>query len=82
MKLHISVDVKSKRIVSLEETDESVRGLKEFKPLIEQASERGVVEKVYADTAYDSRANFKPPPLKAEAAIKLRKNSSRKMLIS
>lgn len=44
MKLHIAVDVKSKKIVSLEVTDESVGDSKEFKPLLEQASERGCSE--------------------------------------
>lgn len=79
VKLHIAVDVKSKKIVSLEVTDESVGDSKEFKPLVEQASERGAVAKVYADTAYDARANFNLLYfLKAEAAIKPRKNSSRK----
>ena len=79
VKLHIAVDVKSKKIVSLEVTDESVGDSKEFKPLIEKASERGVVAKVYADTAYDTRANFNLlHSLNAEAAIKPRKNSSTK----
>ena len=79
VKLHIAVDVKSKKIVSLEVTDESIGDSKEFKPLIEKACERGVVAKVYADTAYDSRANFNPlQTIKAEAAIKPRKNSSTK----
>jgi len=79
VKLHIAVDVKSKKIVSLEVTDESIGDSKEFKPLIEKASERGVVAKVYADTAYDSRANFNLlQTIKAEAAIKPRKNSSTK----
>jgi hypothetical protein len=75
------VDVKSKKIVSLEVTDKSkkIGDSKEFKPLIEKACERGVVAKVYADTAYDSRANFNLlQTIKAEAAIKPRKNSSTK----
>ena len=79
VKLHIAVDVKSKKIVSFEVTDESVGDSKEFKPLIEKASEKGAIVKVYADTAYDSRANFNLlHSLRAEAAIKPRKNSSRK----
>jgi len=77
VKLHIAVDVKSKKIVSLEVTDESVGDAKEFKQLVEKASERSVVAKVYADTAYDSRANFNLLcSLNAEAAIKPRSNSS------
>ena len=58
IKLRIAVDIKSKKIVSLEVTDESVGDSKEFKPLVEKAAERGRVTKVYADTAYDSRADF------------------------
>ena len=77
VKLHIAVDVK--KVVSLEVTDESVGDSRMFKPLIEKASEVGRVAKVYADTAYDSRANFNLlQTLKAEAAIKPRKNSSTK----
>ena len=51
VKLHIAVDVKSKKIVSLKVTDESVGDSKEFKPLLEKASERGAITKVYADSA-------------------------------
>jgi len=79
VKLHIAVDVKSKKVVSVEVTDESVGDSRMFKPLIEKASEVGRIAKVYADTAYDSRANFNLlHSLKAEAAIKPRKNSSTK----
>ncbi len=39
VKLHIAVDVKTKKIVSLEVTDESVGDSREFKPLIDYASE-------------------------------------------
>ena len=50
---------------------------KEFKPLVEKAAERGRVTKVYADTAYDSRADFNLLySLNAEAVIKPRRNSS------
>lgn len=77
VKLHIAVDVKSKKIVSLKVTDESVGDSKEFKPLVEKASERGAITKVYADSAYDSRANFNLlHSINAQAAIKPRKNAS------
>ncbi|MGB9727752.1 MAG: transposase [Nitrososphaeria archaeon] len=47
VKLHVAVDIKSKKVVSLEVTDESVGDSKMFKPLVEKASEKGVVAKVY-----------------------------------
>jgi len=51
---------------------------KEFKPLVEKAVERGRVTKVYADTAYDSRADFdQSTSLNAYATIKPRRGSSR-----
>jgi len=79
VKLHIAVDVRSKKIVSLEVTDESVGDSKEFEPLIQKASSKGKVEKVYADTAYDTRANFNVlNAINALASIKPRKNASRK----
>ena len=77
VKLHIAVDVKSKKIVSFEVTDESAGDSREFETLVEKASERGSIARIYADTAYVSRANFNLlHSLNAEAAIKPRKNSS------
>ncbi len=79
IKLHIAVDVKTKKIISLEVTDESVGDSREFKPLVDDASQKGKITKVYADSAYDSMANFNLlNSLNAEAAIKPRKNSSRR----
>ncbi len=79
IKLHIAVDVKTKKIISLEVTDESVGDSREFKPLVDDASEKGRITKVYADSAYDSRANFNLLYLlNAEAAIKPWRNSSTK----
>lgn len=51
---------------------------KEFEPLPERASSKGSVTRVYADPAYDARANFNLlHAVNAQAAIKPRKNTSR-----
>ena len=79
VKLHVAVDVKTKKVITLEVTDESVGDNKKFQPLLERASSKARVEKVYADTAYDTRANFNLlNAMNAEAAIKPRKNASGK----
>jgi len=51
IKLHIAVDVRTKKIISLEVTDESVGDSREFKPLVNDASKKGRIKKVYADSA-------------------------------
>ena len=58
LKIHFAVDVKTKNIVSFEVTDESVRDNKKLKDLVEKADERGNVNKVLADGAYDSKEIF------------------------
>jgi hypothetical protein len=79
VKLHVAVDVKTKKVIALEVTDESVGDTMKFESLLEKASSKGRVEKVYADAAYDARANFnRLYAMNAEAAIKPRKNASGK----
>ena len=58
LKIHIAVDAKTKQILAMEVTNERTSDSKEFKPLVEQASERANVKLVLADSAYDSRENF------------------------
>jgi len=55
IKLRIAVDVKIKKIISLEITDESAGDSGEFKSLVNDASEKGRITKMYANLAYDSR---------------------------
>jgi hypothetical protein len=59
LKVHIAVDVKQKRIVSLEVTDERTGDGGMLQPLVEEASGKGKVVKVLADGAYDSKENFR-----------------------
>jgi len=58
LKVHIAVDVKRKRIVALEVTDERTGDGRMLKPLVEGASTKGRGTRVLADGAYDSKQNF------------------------
>lgn len=78
LKIHVAVDVKKKKIVSLEVTTEEVYDGMMLKKLIENAAaENNNVKRVIADGAYDSKENFRYLfDNDIEAAIKVRKNSS------
>ena len=59
IKVHIAVDVKRKRLLALEITDEKTGDGKMLKPLIEQMKDKdGEVTMLYADGGYDSKENF------------------------
>jgi len=59
IKVHIAVDVKTKKLLALEITDERTGDGKMLKPLVEQVKRRGgKITRVYADGGYDSRENF------------------------
>jgi len=78
LKIHIAVDIKTKQIAAMEITDEGTGDGRMLKPLVEQAQRHCRVVKALADGAYDSRENFAFLAEKGiEAAIKVRKNSSR-----
>jgi hypothetical protein len=78
LKIHVAVDVKKKKIVSLEVTTEEVYDGMMLRKLIENAAaENNNVKRVIADGAYDSKVNFRYLfDNDIEAAIKVRKNSS------
>ncbi|MCD6148512.1 IS5 family transposase [bacterium] len=80
IKVHIAVDVKTKKLLALEVTDERVSDGKMLKPLIEQVKERGGrVNGVYGDGGYDSKENFNYLAENGiEPVIKIRNNSSTK----
>ena len=79
IKMHIAVDVKTKKIVSIEVTKEHVHDGKKLKQLVKEASARGEVVKAIADGAYDSRDNFRfLADNNIEPVIKVRKNASDK----
>ena len=83
LKIHFAVDIKTKNIVSFEVTDESVRDNKKLKDLVEKADERGNVNKVLADGAYNLKEIFDYLEEKRiETGIKVRKNSSTRSIVS
>ena len=79
LKIHITVDVKTKQIVAMEVTDERAGDGGMLRLLVEQAGVRCSVEKALADGTYDSRENFAFLEEEGiEPAIRVRKNSSRR----
>jgi transposase len=58
LKIHVAVDIKNKKIVSLEVTSEEVHDGKMLKKLVDNASENNNVKSVLADGMYDSNKNF------------------------
>ena len=79
MKIHLAVDVKSKQILALEVTNESIKEGEMLKPLIEKAREKAKIKRALADGAFDSRENFNYlSQIGIEPCIKVRKNSSKK----
>ena len=53
----VAVDIKKKRVVSLEVTSE-VHDSKVMKKLVDRVSENNDIKRVLADGAYDSKKNF------------------------
>lgn len=77
IKLHVAVNTKTKKIVSMEVTKENIHDGKMLKGLVHNASKNNNIQKVLADGAYDSKDNFRClGKLKITPAIKVRKNSS------
>ena len=59
LKIHIAVDIKKKRILSLEVTSEEVHDGKILKKLVGNASANNNVMSILADGMYDSNNNFR-----------------------
>jgi len=77
IKIHVGVDIASKKILSLKVTDERSHDAKHLPSLVQQASCYGKVIKVLADPAYDSKNNFSfLYHNDTVPGIKVRKNSS------
>ena len=77
IKLHISVDEESKKIVSFRITKGNVHDTKKFGQLVKEAAKKYDIDKVYGDKAYDNRKNFSIlDDINAEPAISIRKNAS------
>lgn len=82
IKVHIGVDVKSKKLLAIDITDESVSDNRRFKTVLEQAemnANNSNITRVLADGAYDTRDDFNLLEEKQiEAGIKTRKNANTK----
>jgi Transposase DDE domain len=77
IKLHITVDVKSKKVVSFRVTKGNIHDSKKFSPMIREVSEQYDIDKMYADKAHDNRHSFNLlDNLNIEPAIQIRKNAS------
>ena len=77
IKIHVAVNIKTKKIVSMSVTKDDVYDGKMLKELVDGVSKRYSIKKVLADGDYDSKDNFgyldKQNIL---PVIKVRKNSS------
>ena len=58
IKLHIAVDAKSEKIMSIRITKGNVHDSKKFSPMIREAYENYDIDKVYADKAHNNRRTF------------------------
>ena len=77
LKIHVAVDVKRKKILALEVTDERTGDGRMLKPLVEEASRKAAVAKTIGDGAYDTKGNFRYLDGKGiEPVIKVRRNAS------
>ncbi len=77
IKVHVAVDIKTKKIVSMSVTKEDVYDGKMLKELVDDVSKKHSIKKVLADGSYDSKDNFRYlDRLNIVPVIKVRKNSS------
>lgn len=77
IKVHLAVDVKTGKILSMEVTKDGVHDRRMLVPLVEGASSKASVKAAIADGAYDSREIFSYLDKKEiEPVIKVRKDAS------
>ena len=77
LKIHIAVDVKRKRILALEVTDEKTGDERMLKPLVEEASKKAKIAKTIGDGAYDTKSSFHYlDENEIEPVIKVRRDAS------
>ena len=77
IKIHLAVNIKTKKIVSMIVTKEDVHDIKMLKEIVNDVSKNYDIKKVLADGGYDSKDNFRYlDELKITPIIKVRKNSS------
>jgi hypothetical protein len=75
IKIHVAVDIKSKRILALDVTTEEVHTTRRLRKLVSSVLKHNKVKRVLADGAYDSKDNFKFLADNARTAIRVRRNS-------
>lgn len=78
LKIHVAVDIKKKRILSLQVTSEQVHDGKVLRKLVEDITikQNKEIDMTIADGAYDNNNNFQFLSFKGiQPAIKVRKNS-------
>ena len=77
IKIHLAVNIKTKKIVSMIVTKEDVHDGKMLKEIVNDVSKNYDIKKVLADGGYNSKDNFRYlDELKITPIIKVRKNSS------
>lgn len=77
IKVHLAVDVKTGKILSMEVTKDGVHDRRMLVPLVEAAASRANVTRAIADGAYDSREIFSYLDRKGiEPVVKVRKDAS------
>lgn len=77
VKLHVVADRKTGKIVGFRVTSEKTGDTKKFVPMVKEVARKRKVQRVYADAAYDSRANFNLLHERGiEPAIKVKKGAS------
>jgi len=76
IKIHVGVDIETKRVVGLEVTDDQTSDGEKLKPLVRQAQRRVKVKRVWGDGGYDTHDNFEfLAACGIEAGIKVRGDS-------
>jgi hypothetical protein len=77
LKIHVAVDIKKKKILSLEVTSEEVHDGRILMKLVDNVCKNNHVKRTIGDGSYDSNANFQYLLDKnIDPAIRVRKNSS------
>lgn len=76
LKIHVAVDIRKKKILSLETTSEEVHDGQVLKKLVDHTLEKNKVKRALGDGSYDSNSNFRYLSKNhIQAGIKTRRNS-------
>src|SRR5213593_3753403 len=76
LKIHVAVDIRKKKILSLETTSEEVRDGQVLKKLVDHTLEKNKAKRVLGDGSYDNNRNFRYLSKNhIQAGIKTRRNS-------